>query len=269
MSSPLRRSWQIKQLPTSKVTETFQTFGLDGASDPESPTDSTSNRDTQSNRGSLSRKSISYNDTQFWKSTKASRARAQSSAKSSRKASLADGIFDEPAISTKQRTRSNIDSKELSSSTSTFGGARMVRDITMPGSSGYIVLQYTQEFPHCKPQGIFTSLVTANNKVIELFVNDEEERYAGCKLAEEWAKLRGKITPHISEEGFLQYTRTRVEPKSMVWVSKTPVYSDVIDVNEGEVVDVDAVLMKWPDAKEMKDLWEASCPERRKLAGWR
>ncbi|KAL2073172.1 hypothetical protein VTL71DRAFT_10496 [Oculimacula yallundae] len=258
---------------SSKPTEPVQTIkSLDGTRVLISP-----EPETPSNKGTLKRKSVSFNDSPIWRPTKASQARAQLSAKSNRRASIVEGMFDGPATLTKGRLRKSTSAGDVgyadltsrlreerltqSSTSSTevaFPSSRSQsvddRSTQAPGTSEmYIVLQYVPEFPHSKAHGVFTDLVATNRTAIELFVVDDAGRDK---------ETRGKVQPYLSEEGCLQWYRTGVESKGMVQVLKVHVNAGGEDENMG------GTLMYWPNEKEMKDLWETSGPERRQLAGW-
>lgn len=112
----------------------------------------------------------------------------------------------------------------------------------------YVMLQYDALFPHCKAHGVFKNVVDANNKVIELFREDEAQRGDG--------ENRGKVKPYISEHGCLQYCRTKTNPKSMVWVTRAPLCESMAKA-----------LVPWPNEVEMKMLWVSSGSARRRVAG--
>ncbi|KAK0107129.1 hypothetical protein ONS95_003835 [Cadophora gregata] len=230
------------QISESKVVEPIHTIrSVDGASDTDG--ESSMPKPTRSKTDPLTPKRIE--SPHFWKPTKASRARSQATrAKASRKNTSGN----ETVVTNFQDTKKSTDAEEAvtvtSQSESTSNGA-IPSDMT----EIFVVLQYDSLFPHCKAQGVFMNIVDANNKVIELFNEDEAQRGSG--------ENRGKVQPYISEHGCLQYYRHKTNPKGMVWVTRAPLYRSMAHS-----------LAPWPNEEEMTVLWSTSGPARRRAAGW-
>ncbi|PVH84409.1 hypothetical protein DL98DRAFT_76020 [Cadophora sp. DSE1049] len=233
-----------KPSPSSKikVVEPIHTIkSLDGTSDTDM--DSSIHKPTRSKTDPLTPKRI--DSPHFWKPTKASRARSQATkGKASRKNTSSHDTITTMFQSTKRTT----DNEEAATTT-----GQSTRPSTKPTPSDlteiYVVLQYDALFPHCKAHGVFMNVVDANNKVIELFNEDESQRGD--------AASRGKVQPYISEHGCLQYYRDKTHPKSMVWVTRAPLYKSMAEA-----------LVPWPNEEEMKMLWSSSGPAKRRAAGW-
>ncbi|KAH7407722.1 hypothetical protein BKA64DRAFT_775824 [Cadophora sp. MPI-SDFR-AT-0126] len=226
----------------SKVLESLQTVkSMDGASDTDM--DASLARPTRSKTDPLTVKRI--DSPHFWKPTKASRARSEATkGKASRKnTSIHDAV-----TTIFQNTKRTSDNEEAA--TATVQSAKTSNKTTASEMSEiYVVLQYDSLFPHCKAHGVFKNVVDANNKVIELFNEDESQRGDG--------ESRGKVQPYISEHGCLQYYRATTNPKSMVWVTRAPFHKSMADA-----------LVPWPNEEEMDMLWSSSGPARRRAAGW-